>query len=204
MPNRFIVALGYSEGGIDSIKTFFDYTPHDQATYIILRHIPIAARSELHEILKRYSKLTIAEAEDNTEIKKDTIYIPPASSYITIKNNKFRLTPRVNQLHAYNRSIDIFLESLAKEKGEKSIAIIFSGVGDDGTKGVSLIKKAGGMVMAQIPESCSYPDMPRNAIATGFVDHILLPSEMPEMVTKHVNPILKNANEMVRLKGVAR
>src|SRR5438094_2639577 len=94
MIEKFIVAIGYSEGGIKAIKTFFDHTPHDQATYVILRHIPIDARNELHEVLKRHSKLTIVEAQHNLDIKKDTVYIPPASSYMTIKNDRFLLTPR--------------------------------------------------------------------------------------------------------------
>jgi len=203
MSTKFIVALGSSEGGVEALKIFFDHTPHDQATYIILRHIPMTARSELHQVLRRYSKLTIVEAENDTDIKADTVYIPPASSYMIIKNNKLFLIPRVEGMHLYNKSVDIFLESLAKDKAEKSIAIIFSGVGDDGANGVTMIKKAGGMVIAQDPESCSFPDMPKNAIATGCVDYILLPAEMPKLVVEYANPILKKANGSDRLKGIA-
>lgn len=202
MSNKLIVALGYSEGGIDSIKTFFDNIPHDQVSYIILRHIPINSRSELHEILKRHSKLTILEAENDSEIKNDVIYIPPASKYLIIKNDKLFLEPRVHHLQTYNRLIDIFLESLAKDKGKNSIAIIFSGMGNDGAKGVSQIKEAGGMVIVQKPETCDYADMPKNAIATGCVDNILLSSEMPHIVTKHANSILKNENERDRYRKI--
>ncbi len=82
MQDRFIVAIGSSAGGLQPMLTFFDFTPHDQATYIILRHLPFDCQSQLQHILKRHSKLTIVEDENNTPIEKDTVYIPPPSTYI--------------------------------------------------------------------------------------------------------------------------
>jgi two-component system CheB/CheR fusion protein len=197
---KFVVAVGYSEGGLTSLLSFFDHVPHDQATYIILRHIPVGQQSVLKEILNRHSKLEIMEVEDGMKIENDFIYIPPSSSYITIQNDKLYLHPRVHEKINYNYSINVFLQSLAREKGKKSIAIILSGNGSDGAEGVTHIYRAGGIVFAQSPDSCINPEMPQSAIDTKCVHHILLPSEMPPMVVKHAAPRLKNANEMRRLK----
>ncbi len=75
--------------------------------------------------------------------------------------------------------IDFFFRSLAQDQHERAIGIVLSGTGSDGTLGVRAIKGAGGMVMAQTPESAEFDGMPRSAIATGLVDFVLPPAEMP-------------------------
>ncbi|MDB5246473.1 MAG: hypothetical protein JWQ40_867 [Segetibacter sp.] len=184
MSLKFVVAIGYSEGGLEPLLTFFDHVPHDQATYVILRHIPFGQRGALTEILSKHSKLEISEAENEMAIENDKIYIPPSDSYLTIRNDKLYLQSRFVRPHSYNFSIDIFLESLAKAKANRSIAVILSGGGFDGAVGVTHINEAGGIVIAQTPASCTYPDMPQNAIDTGCVHQILLPAEMPGIITK--------------------
>lgn len=200
MSTKFVVAIGYSEGGLEPLLTFFDHVPHDQATYVILRHIPIGQRSALSEILKRHSKLKILEVEDGIAIQNDIVYIPPTDSYITIKDDKLYLHNRVQESRNYNLAINVFLESLAEAKADKSIAVLLSGGGFDGAAGVTRVHEAGGLVIVQKPETCSEKGIVENAIKTGSVDHVLLPSEMPEVILKYANPILSNANGVKRLK----
>ncbi|GEO07590.1 chemotaxis protein CheB [Segetibacter aerophilus] len=191
MNHKFIVAIGYSEGGLEPLLTFFDHVPHDHATYIILRHIPVGQRGVLTEVLQRHSKLEIKEAMDGMLIERDIVYVPPSNSYLLIKDDQFYLQPRVVEWSNYNYSINCFLKSLAEAKASRSIAVILSGSGIDGAAGVIDIHKAGGMVIIQNPASCAYPEMPANAIQTGCVDKILEDSEMPETITKHVHAILE-------------
>ncbi|MCW3107946.1 MAG: chemotaxis protein CheR [Segetibacter sp.] len=191
MKNKFVVAIGSSAGGLDPMLSFFDFTPHDQATYIILRHVPIDHQSQLHTILGRHSKLKIVQAENDTLIEKDTIYMPSASMYMTIKNDRLYLQKRIEQPLFPNWSVDVFFNSLAEAKGNKCIAVILSGTGSDGTKGAISINKAGGMVIAQTPASCVHSAMPLNVIKTGIVDHILNPAEMSPVILQRVNTILK-------------
>ncbi len=75
--------------------------------------------------------------------------------------------------------IDFFFRSLAQDRHERAICIVLSGTGSDGTLGARAVKGAGGMVMAQAPESTEYDGMPRSVIATGLVDYVLPPAEMP-------------------------
>jgi two-component system CheB/CheR fusion protein len=75
--------------------------------------------------------------------------------------------------------IDFFFRSLAQDQHERAICIVLSGTGSDGTLGVRAVKDEGGMVMSQNPESTEYDGMPRSAIATGLVDYVLPPAEMP-------------------------
>ncbi|WP_018617151.1 chemotaxis protein CheB [Segetibacter koreensis] len=199
MSFKFVVAIGYSEGGLEPLQIFFNHVPHDEATYIILRHIPIGQRGALSEILQKHSKLRILEAENGMLIENDKVYIPPASSYMTIKNDKLYLRSRVTENRNYNYSVDVFLESLARANSVRSIAVILSGGGFDGAKGALLIHEAGGMVIAQTPASCTRPEMPQNAIDNNCVDQILSASAMPDAILQHINPILKNFNQVRRL-----
>jgi two-component system CheB/CheR fusion protein len=112
--------------------------------------------------------------------------------YITIKDNRLHLEPRTNYPLHPNSSTDIFLSSLSEAKGRKSIAIILSGIGSDGSKGASAIKAVAGLVIVQTPDCCKQSSMPLNAIKTGSVDHILLPEDMPTIVLGYIHANLNN------------
>lgn len=187
MDDKFIIAVGSSAGGLDAMKAFFDNTPHNHATYIILRHVTMDYQSELHLILKRHSKLKIVEASNYTLIEKDTIYIPPASMYMTIQKDILLLKDRSNYRSKINTAIDIFFTSMAETIGHNSIGVVLSGGGTDGLKGAVEIKAAGGMVMTQTLQSCLHTSMPQHTIEAGLADHILKPADMPAAIRKHIN-----------------
>lgn len=191
MENKFIVAIGSSAGGLKPMLSFFDSTPNDHATYIIVCHLPFNYKSPLAVILKRHSRLEIFEAENASLIEQNKIYVQPSGMYMTVKNDHLYLQPRSIQSLYPNLSVDIFLNSLAEAKGEESIAVILSGKGFDGAKGASLIKDKGGMVIVQTPQSCEYDSMPLSTIKTGSVNYELLPEEMPDTILKHINKWLK-------------
>lgn len=130
--------------------------------------------------------------------------MPPASMHMTIKNDRLYLQKRSQfSLHP-NWSVDVFLNSLAEAKGNKSIAVVLSGAGSDGTKGAVAVHSAGGMIIAQTPDSCEHSSMSKNVIKTGIVAHILTPVEMPHIILQHVDTVLKNANEVQKLMEVGR
>ncbi|RYF85457.1 MAG: chemotaxis protein CheR, partial [Chitinophagaceae bacterium] len=115
--NTVIVAIGSSAGGMEALKPFFDATPHDGAAYILLRHIPLNYQSVLGKILASHSKLAFIEATHGMRIEKDKVYLPPPSMYMTVKDGILYLQKRIASSLYPNRSVDIFLESLAKDKG---------------------------------------------------------------------------------------
>lgn len=190
--NKFIVAIGASAGGLKPIQTFFDSTPNDHATYIILRHLQQNCKSILGDILKNHSKLVIHEAENGTLIDQNKVYLLPSDMYMTIKGDRLYLQSRSSLPLYPNIAIDIFLQSLAEEKGDESIAVILSGRGSDGAKGAKMIKEKGGMVIVQKPQSSDFSSMPESAIQTGSVDYELLPEEMPGTILSHINKWIKN------------
>ncbi|TDH27942.1 chemotaxis protein CheB [Segetibacter sp. 3557_3] len=188
MKEIIIVALGFSAGGLNPLKKFFNAVLHDHVSYIILRHIPKGYQSALQEILQRHSKLTIVEATDGMKIKKDVVYITPPFAHMTVRNETLYLHTRRLEPGG-NWAVDIFLNSLAETDGNR-IAVILSGAGSDGSKGIVKLKSAGGLVLVQTPESCEHASMPENAIATGTVDYITEPGKMPEIIQQHVETIM--------------
>ena len=181
---RYLAAIGGSAGVLEPLKTFFDHTPNDKVSYVILRHLPQTYQSLLKQILTRHSRLGIVEVKDGMLLEKNKIYLLPSDKYMIITDEKFQLVNR-NEAGP-NRAIDIFMQSMAGDMGARSIAVILSGAGSDGAKGVKYIKEAGGMVIAQQPESCEHPSMPKKAIESGNVDHTVLPGEMPGLILKYV------------------
>ena len=183
---NFIVAIGASAGALKPLKTFFDSTRNNRTAYIIIQHLHPEIKSLTIDILKLHSELEIVEAEDGIYIDENKVYLLPSSCFMTMKNSRLYLSPRDKFALYPNLAINIFLESLAKEKGDQSIAIILSGMGSDGSEGAKTIKQNGGMVIVQTPESCEYSSMPESAIQTGCVDYELLPEEMPGAILEHI------------------
>jgi two-component system CheB/CheR fusion protein len=193
---HFIIAIGGSAGSLEAIQEFFDQTVLGHNSYIIIRHLPEDYFSRLKEILEHHSKLSIVNVDRAMPLQINTVYIGPSDKDIIIKGGQLQLVKR--EIEAIHYPVDLFFQSLAEGAiGKRAIAIVLSGVGSDGTKGIQNIKKAGGMVIAQDPESCLQDMMPRYAIGSGFVDHIAAPSEMPKLIRSYTKSIESISNKDV-------
>ena len=137
--------------------------------------------------------LKVKEVEDGIQVKPDHVYIIPPNKDMGILNGKLQLMEPLKP-HGFRLPIDYFFTSLAQDQKEKSIGIILSGYGSDGTIGLKAIKANGGIILAQDPSTAGSDGMPTSAINTGLVDIILSPEEMPEKLisyTKSSSKILK-------------
>src|ERR1700761_7011662 len=144
MNDCYIAAIAGSAGSHTPLLQFFDHTPHDDVSYVILRHLPLQFISQFEMILRRHSKLTVKEIRHGMVLKPDTIYIAPNKQDAIIRNNVFYLLPKVA---GANRAADVFLRSMAENSGNRSIAVILSGLLQDGTEGVQAVRKAEGFVI---------------------------------------------------------
>jgi len=184
-----IVAIGASAGGMAQINTFFDYTPLDSVSYIIIQHLSADYKSMMASLLVKHSKLNILEAEDGMQIEKNKVYLIPSKNCMTIKDGRLLLTDKQKGV---NLTINTFFTSLAEEAGENAIAIILSGTGNDGTEGGKSIKNAGGLVIVSEPELSEFDQMPMSAIAAGLADYVLPPEQMPLLIQRYVSEKMKN------------
>ncbi len=180
-----IIAIGASAGGMEEINSFFDHTPLDGVSYVIVQHLSPDFKSRMVELLARHSKLVVEQAEDGMDVLCNQVYLIPSDKFMTIHDNKLYLTDK-EQSKSPHLTINIFFKSLAQDYGRKAIGVVLSGLGSDGTEGIKAIKKAGGMVMARDPETSEFSSMPSRAIATGLVDFILEPIAMPNVIEDYV------------------
>ena len=184
-----IVGIGASAGGLEAFKKFFSGMPDNNEpgmAFVLIQHLAPDRDSSLRDIIQRNTKLKVLEVEDGMKVQQNYVYIIPPSFSMTFSEGILKLkepaAPRGQQM-----LIDDFFRSLAQEQGEKSICVILSGTGSDGTLGLRAIKGEGGLVMVQKPSSAMYDSMPRNALDTGLVDYELPPSEMPEQIIGYIS-----------------
>jgi two-component system CheB/CheR fusion protein len=180
-----IIAIGASAGGMEEINSFFDHTPLDGVSYIIIQHLSSDFKSRMVDLLARHSKLIVEQAEDGVKVQCNQVYLIPSNKYMTIRAGNLYLTEK-GEIQGPHLTINTFFDSLAANYGEKAIGVILSGLGSDGTEGIKAIKKAGGMVMARNPETSEFSSMPSHAIATGLVDFVLEPALMPGVIEDYV------------------
>ena len=188
-PDSFpIVGIGASAGGLAAFEAFFSGMPKDAApgmAFVLVQHLAPDHKSMLAELIRRYTPMPVVEVEDAMTVQVNHVYIIAPNHDMALLHGCLQLleptAPRGQRL-----PIDFFFKSLAVDQHERAIGIVLSGTGSDGTVGVRAIKDAGGMVMAQTPESTEFDGMPRSAIATGMVDYLLDASEMPAQLLTYV------------------
>ena len=153
--------------------------------FVLVQHLAPDHKSILSDLVKRYTRMQVFEVEDGMAVRPNCAYIIPPNRDMAFLDGTLQLlepaAPRGHRL-----PIDFFFRSLAQDQHERAICIVLSGTGSDGTLGVRAVKGEGGMVMAQNPESTEYDGMPRSAIATGLVDYVLPPAEMPPQLIAYV------------------
>ncbi len=130
--------------------------------------------------------------EDGMQVEQDHVYVIPPNKDLTILHGTLQLMELV-QPRGVNLPIDSFFRSLAQDQEGNAVCVILSGTGTDGTLGVKAIKGEVGMVMVQDEETAKYEGMPRSAIATGLVDYVLPPEEMPDQLIKYTRHATKEA-----------
>jgi len=185
-PEGFCVGIGASAGGLEALEQFFKHMPTDSGlSFVVVQHLSPDYKSLMVELLSKRTVMKVYRAEDGAKVLPNCIYLIPPKKNMTIFHGKLFLSEQDHQ-HVINLPIDIFFRSLAEDFADKSIGIILSGTGSDGTLGIRAIKGIGGMVMAQDDSSAKFDGMPKSAISTGLVDYILPAEKMPETLLKYV------------------
>jgi len=181
-----VIGIGASAGGLNAFKKFFSKMPVDSgAAFVVVPHLDRTHASLMAELLARQTTMPVCEARDAMPLEPNCVYVIPPNKYLAIVDRKLQLSAPAEGPGA-TTAIDFFFRTLAVDQRERAIGIVLSGTSSHGTLGLKEIKLAGGMVMAQQPESAEHDQMPRNAIATGLVDFVLPPEQMPDALVKYL------------------
>ena len=209
------VGIGASAGGLEAIELFFTHMPPDSGmAFIVVQHLSPDYKSLMVELLSKKTSIPVRRAEDGMEVLPNHVYLIPPKKNLTIFHGKLLLSEQ-DHSRGVNLPIDVFLRSLAEDQAERAVAIILSGTGSDGMRGVRAVKENGGMVMVQSEESAKFDGMPRSAISTGLADFVLPPDQMPKQLQafiKHpyvakaerAESLLTNEDGLIRIFAMLR
>jgi len=137
----------------------------------------------LHEILPHYTKMPVELITERLDIQPNHVFIIPEKRDLHVLNDEFRLKP-ISKPWGWPDVITVFLRSIAKHWDGQLIAVIVSGYDGDGADALCSITEAGGITIAQKPETATQPDMPESAIASGCIDFILSPEDIAKEIIR--------------------
>lgn len=178
--NKLIV-IGTSTGGPKALQEVIPKLPANlTAAVLVVQHMPPGFTKSLSERMDTLSYLSVKEAEDGDIILPGCVYIAPGDYHLHIKKKESGSKQQllVNLSKALPRgghrpSVDEMLESVAKNFEAQIVAVIMTGMGNDGAKGLELIKKKGAKIIAEHESTCIVYGMPKAAIRTGLVDKVV-------------------------------
>lgn len=201
----FVVGLGASAGGLETLEQFFSHMPPDSGmAFVVVVHLDPTHKTLLPELLARYTRMEVCTAEEGMTVEQNVVYVIPANRDMTLSGGQLHLEePQAPR--GMRHTIDVFLRSLAADMEENAIAVILSGTGTDGTQGVKAVKEGGGIVVVQEEATAKYPGMPQSAIATGVADLILPTPKIPEKILEiaHRSTLLAQRKEAEPARMIA-
>jgi two-component system CheB/CheR fusion protein len=177
------VGIGASAGGLEAFTQLLKHMPTDTGLgFVLVQHLDPQHDSALAQLLTRVTKMPVREVANNLRVEANRVYIIPPNTILGIARGVLKLQPRLKSRVAL-RSIDFFLEALAKDQQERAIGVILSGTATDGTLGLEAIKAGGGVTFAQ-DKSARFDSMPRSAAAAGCVDFVLSPGSIAKELAR--------------------
>ncbi len=174
--------IGASLGGPAAVKRFLNCIPEDiGCSFIIAQHIDDNFLPVLAEILTNNSHFDVTIANGSNTLEPGKVFLAPLKGKIVILQDGSMLIDHSQKWSGpYSPCIDDVVESIGKVYKENSGAIIFSGMGEDGSVGAKKMREMGGQVWAQSTDTCANASMPESVIKIGETDYIGTPEELAE------------------------
>jgi two-component system chemotaxis response regulator CheB len=180
-----VVLIGASAGGMDALKRLVAQLPADFAAPVfIVQHMGANVTGNiLVEVLNQHGALPCAHAVSGEKVKPGRIYIAPSDHHMMLRKDEILVTKGAME----NRSrpaIDPLFRSAAVAYGNRAIGVVLTGYLNDGSAGLSTIRRCGGICIVQDPQDAAYPDMPQHALNEVKVDYCVPLAEMGPLLAK--------------------
>ena len=179
-----IVGIGASAGGLEALEQFFANVPSDSGlAYVVVQHTSPQHKTLLGSLLQRVTTLPVRDAHNGLVLAPDHIYVMPTGGQLRVERGCLRFKP-ARKTSSSPEAIDIFLTSMAQDQGARSVGVVLSGMGHDGTAGLQTLHSAAGLCLAQQPDTAAFAAMPQSAIDAGCVDAVAPPQELPGLIAQ--------------------
>lgn len=182
-----LVAIGCSTGGPPALQHLFQTLPLLPISIVVAQHMPPAFTRLFAERLNKLTSYTVKEGDDGEPIEKGSVYIAPGGKQMEVRRVadglQLRTFPaKASDVHA--PSVDRLLVSASEACRERLVAIIMTGMGDDGAKAIRRVRKQGGSTIAESAQTAIIFGMPNEAIKTGCIDQVLPLGEIPGAIQR--------------------
>lgn len=182
-PNVSLAVIGASTGGPSVLRAILQALPRDFCLpIVIVQHLPDVFTTGFIEWLASYSKLPVREAMPGDRLEPGVVYVSVRGPHLVVSpRNKLEVSkepPRGNHCP----SVDVLFESAARAYGSGTLAMLLTGMGKDGARGLKVIANAGGCTIAQDEVSCVVFGMPQEAIQLGAAQHVLATADLPRIL----------------------
>jgi two-component system chemotaxis response regulator CheB len=176
-PASKLVAIGISTGGPQALEFLLAQLPPDfPGAIVVVQHMPEGFTEMFARRLDELCSLRVKEAQSGDTLQAGRVLICPGSRHIKVKRLTMGDIVVLNddaRVNGHRPSADVLFNSAAEEFGSQTVAVIMTGMGDDGAEGLGAVKRAGGMTIAQSEESCVVYGMPKAAIERGYATRVI-------------------------------
>ena len=187
-PDFPVVGIGASAGGLEALEQFFSNVPENNGlAFVIIQHLDPSHAGIMPELLQRITTMKVSQVTDNLEVQPNQVFVIPPNKSMSILNGTLHLF-EPTEMRGLRLPIDIFFRSLADDQQERSIGIILSGMGSDGSLGLKAIKEKNGIVLVQDPSTSKFNGMPRSAMDSVHVDIVAEAGELPSKLISILQP----------------
>ena len=181
-----IVGIGASAGGLEALEQFLRHVPERSGlAFVVVQHLDPTHKDMMVELLARATPMKVVQVTDRMKVEPDRVYVIPPNKDLSILHGVLHLlapaAPRGLRL-----PIDFFFRSLAADLRDRSVGVILSGMGSDGTLGLRAIKEQAGAVFVQAPASAKFDAMPRSAIDAGVTDVVAPVEELAGKIVAYL------------------
>ena len=187
LPGNKIIGIGSSTGGVESLLKVFKKLPSDLPPIVITQHIPYGFSSSFAQRLNTHSSVIVSEVKSETVLEKGHAYLAPGNMHLEVvksgKNYIGRLLD-ITKVSRHKPSVDTMFRSLNNSAGSATMAIMMTGMGDDGTIAMKDLYQNGAYTVAQNEESCVVFGMPAQAIKAGAVKDICHLDEISDFIVE--------------------
>lgn len=171
-----IIVVGASTGGTQAIEAMIRAFPKDAPGTVIVQHMPAGFTKAFAERLNSVCEVEVSEAQGDESVVPGKVLIAPGNRHTTLRRSgaRFYVEVKDGPLVGHHRpSVDVLFQSAAMCAGSNLIAVMLTGMGADGAKGMLKLRESGAVTVAQDEKSCVVFGMPKAAIDIGAVQHVL-------------------------------
>jgi two-component system chemotaxis response regulator CheB len=182
-----VIAFGSSTGGVQTIEAVLKQLPRTCPGIVLVQHMPEKFTHSFAERLNNVTDLDVKEAKDGDRVINGRVLVAPGGRHMQLKRSGAQYVVEVRDgplVNHHKPSVDILFKSVAHCAGRNAIGAIFTGMGDDGARGLLEMRKAGAMTLAQDEASCVVYGMPKAAVELGAAQHVMALSDMAAALLK--------------------